>query len=38
VARALLGRRAGARVPAALPDSSVDELHVVAVRAARSAS
>ena len=32
-ARALLGRRAGARVPVALPDASIDELHVVAVRA-----
>jgi transcription elongation GreA/GreB family factor len=31
VARALLGRRAGSRVPVALPDSSIDELHVVAV-------
>ena len=37
VGRALLGRRAGARVPVALPDSSIDELHVVAVkRAGRS--
>jgi transcription elongation GreA/GreB family factor len=34
VARALLGRRKGARVPVALPDSTIDELHVVAVRAA----
>lgn len=33
VARALLGRRAGARVPIALPDASIDELQVVAVRA-----
>jgi transcription elongation GreA/GreB family factor len=31
VGRALLGRRAGARVPVALPDSSIDELHVVDV-------
>ena len=38
VARALLGRRAGARVPVALPDSAIDELHVVAVRAARRSS
>jgi transcription elongation GreA/GreB family factor len=35
VARALIGRRAGARVPVALPDASIDELHVVAVRAGR---
>lgn len=35
VARALLGRRAGARVPVALPDGDIDELHVVAVRPAR---
>ena len=32
VARALLGRRKGARVPVALPDATIDELHVVAVR------
>jgi transcription elongation factor GreA len=38
VARALLGRRAGARVPVALPDAAIDELHVVAVRKARSKS
>jgi transcription elongation GreA/GreB family factor len=38
VARALLGRRAGAHVPVALPDSTIDGLHVVAVRRARSAS
>jgi len=31
VARALLGRRIGARVPVALPDAEIDELHVVAV-------
>ena len=35
VARALLGRRTGARVPVALPDAEIDELHVVAVRAPR---
>ncbi len=35
VARALLGRRAGARVPVALPDAEIDELHVVAVHPAR---
>ena len=29
VGRALLGRRAGARIPVALPDSSIDELQVV---------
>jgi len=34
VARALLGRRKGARVPVALPDTTIDELHVVAVRPA----
>ena len=34
VARALLGRRAGARVQVALPDGEIDELHVVAVRPA----
>ena len=34
VARALLGRRKGARVRVALPDATIDELHVVAVRAA----
>lgn len=34
VARALLGRRKGARVPVALPDATIDELHVVNVRAA----
>lgn len=38
VARALLGRRAGARVPVALPDASIDELHVIGVRAAGSVS
>jgi transcription elongation GreA/GreB family factor len=38
VARALLGRRAGAHVPVALPDSTIDGLHVVAVRRAGSAS
>jgi transcription elongation GreA/GreB family factor len=38
VARALLGRRAGAHVPVALPDSTIDGLHVVAVRRDRSAS
>ena len=38
VARALLGRRAGARVPVALPDAAIDELHVVAVRKARGRS
>jgi transcription elongation GreA/GreB family factor len=38
VARALLGRRAGARVPVALPDADIDELHVVAVRPARRQS
>lgn len=38
VARALLGRRIGARVPVALPDSEIDELHVVAVRASRRRS
>lgn len=32
VARALLGRRVGARVPVALPDAEIDELHVVSVR------
>jgi regulator of nucleoside diphosphate kinase len=31
VGRALLGRRAGARIPVALPDSRIDELQVVAV-------
>ena len=31
VGRALLGHRAGARIPVALPDGSIDELHVVAV-------
>jgi transcription elongation GreA/GreB family factor len=35
VARALLGRRAGARVPVALPDTAIDELQVVSVRAGR---
>ena len=35
VARALLGRRAGACVPVALPDAAIDALHVVAVREAR---
>ena len=36
VARALLGRRAGARVPVALPDPMIDELHVVSVRRRRT--
>ena len=37
VGRALLGRRAGARIPVALPDSSIDALHVLKVtRGARS--
>jgi transcription elongation GreA/GreB family factor len=31
VGRALLGRRAGARVPVALPNGAIDELHVLAV-------
>jgi transcription elongation GreA/GreB family factor len=31
VGRALLGRRAGARVPVALPNAAIDELHVLAV-------
>jgi transcription elongation GreA/GreB family factor len=35
VARALLGRRAGARVPVALPDAAIDELHVITVRSGR---
>ena len=35
VARALLGRRAGAQVPVALPYASIDALHVLSVRAAR---
>lgn len=35
VARALLGRRAGARVPVALPDAAIDELQVVSVRPKR---
>ena len=38
VARALLGRRAGARVPVALPDAEIDELHVVSVRTPRRRS
>lgn len=38
VARALLGRRIGARVPVALPDAEIDELHVVAVRPSRRRS
>jgi transcription elongation GreA/GreB family factor len=38
VARALLGRRAGARVPVALPDAGIDELHVVSVRTPRGRS
>lgn len=38
VGRALLGRRSGARVPVALPDPSIDELHVLAVRPAQKAS
>jgi transcription elongation GreA/GreB family factor len=36
VARALIGRRAGARVPVALPDSAIDELQVVSVRPGRA--
>jgi transcription elongation GreA/GreB family factor len=31
VGRALLGRRAGARVPVALPNAAIDELHVLSV-------
>ena len=31
VGRALLGRRAGVRVPVALPNGAIDELHVLAV-------
>ena len=31
VGRALLGRRAGARVPVTLPNGAIDELHVLAV-------
>lgn len=31
VGRALLGRRAGSRIRVALPDGSIDELHVVNV-------
>lgn len=38
VARALLGRRAGARVPVALPDASIDALHIVGVHAVRRPS
>jgi transcription elongation GreA/GreB family factor len=38
VGRALLGRRAGSRVPVALPDSTIDELHVIAVRRAERPS
>jgi len=38
VARALLGRRTGARVPVSLPNAGIDELHVVAVRAPRKPS
>jgi regulator of nucleoside diphosphate kinase len=38
VGRALLGRRAGSRVPVALPDSTIDALQVVAVNPARRAS
>ena len=38
VARALLGRRIGARVPVALPDAEIDELHVVALRPPRRRS
>lgn len=38
VGRALLGRRAGARIPVALPDSSIDELHVLAVGRSRRQS
>jgi regulator of nucleoside diphosphate kinase len=34
VGRALLGRRAGARIPVALPDGTIDELHVIAVERA----
>lgn len=36
VARALLGRRAGARIPVALPDPAIDELHVLSVRGGRA--
>ena len=35
VGRALLGLRVGSRVPVALPDSTIDELQVIAVEAAR---
>lgn len=35
VGRALLGLRAGSRVPVALADSTIDELQVIAVEAAR---
>ena len=38
VARALLGRRPGARVPVALPDAAIDALHVISVLPARRAS
>ena len=38
VGRALLGRRTGARVPVALPDSTIYELHVVAVKSTRRQS
>ena len=38
VARALLGRRPGARVPVALPDGAIDELHVISVVPARRPS
>ena len=31
VGRALLGRRAGARIPVALPNAAIDELHVLSV-------
>ena len=35
VARALLGRRAASRVPVALPDQAIDELHIVTVNSRR---
>jgi regulator of nucleoside diphosphate kinase len=38
VGRALLGRRAGSWVPVALPDASIDALHIVAVRSVRRPS
>lgn len=34
VGRALLGRRAGSRVPVALPDGAIDALHVIAIKRA----